>query len=155
MSLRLGDFGDMHQRGDVILAGDLGGGRVGFEQGGIVPAAHGVEVVAAVALVGGAGVALEAAQDGADVFLDHLELVGDGDAVAVVVDGEDGGGVQHADGVDRFPEDALGGGGVADAGPGDLVAVVREFLEWFSALRVDGTPPMHTPARPCAPFARR
>ena len=74
------------------------------------------------------GVALEALQDGEDVFFDHLELVWDGDAVAVVVDGDDRGRLQDADGVDAIPEHAFGGGGVADGRPGDLVAVVGEWI---------------------------
>ncbi len=129
MSLRLGDVDDVHQGRDVIFARDVSGGGVGFEQGGIIPGVDGVKVVAAVAILVGAGVALEALQDGADVFLDHLELVGDRDAVAIVVDGEHGGSFEHADGIDRFPEQAFGGGGVADGGEGDFVAVVREILE--------------------------
>ena len=103
----LGALGDVHQAGDVILAGDIRSGLVNFQQGGIIPGADGVDIKAAIAFLGRAGLALEAFQDGGDVLLDHLELVGDGDAVAVIENGDDRRCLQHADGVDRFPEQCL------------------------------------------------
>ncbi len=105
MSLRLGHVNDMHECGDVIFARDLGGGEVGFHEGGVIPRADGVMVVAVLYFVGRRErVTLEAFEQGADIFLDHLKLIGDGDAVAVVINGDDGGRFQHADRIDRLPE---------------------------------------------------
>ena len=88
VSLWLGDFGDVDERRDVVFARDFGGGCESFEQGGVIPGADGVVVIAALGFFGGlVGVALEPAQDFADVFFDHLELVRHRNAVAVIVDG--------------------------------------------------------------------
>ena len=70
-------------------------------------------------------------QDRAYVLLNHLELVGNRDAIAVIEDGYDGRGVQDADGVESLPEHSFGGRGVSDRCPGDLIPVMRELVEMF------------------------
>ena len=69
-------------------------------------------------------VALEAFEQGADIFLDHLKLIGDRNAIAVIINGDDGGRFQHADGVDRFPKQTFCGGCIADGCECDFVPVV-------------------------------
>ncbi len=126
MALRLGEFGDMHKGRHLLGAGDFGSLAVGQEQGGVIPAADGVDVEAVAALSGRAAEALE--QLG-DVFLGDLVLVGDRDAVAIIINGDDGGDAQHADRINRFPKQAFGGGSVADGGEDDLLAIFRELGE--------------------------
>jgi len=71
------------------------------------------------------GRAAEAGEQLREVLGD-LVLVGHGDTVAVVPDRQHHRRLQHADRVDRLPEQALGAAGVADGAEGHLVAMVRE-----------------------------
>ncbi len=125
VTLRLSDLDDVNQRGDVILARDFRRAEVGLDQRGIIPAAHGVMIEAALIL----SVAFKAFERGADIFLDHLKLIRHGDAVTVVIDGDDGGRFEHADGVDAFPKHAFGCGGVADSRKRDFISIARKIFE--------------------------
>ena len=129
MSLRLCDFYDMHQLWDVILACDLGGIGISFEQPGIIPAAHLIQVITPFTIVLETGITLKSLQNGMDVFLHHLELVGDRDAIAIVIDRDDGGRLQNADGIERLPEHPFSCGGIANAREYDLVPVFRKLGE--------------------------
>src|SRR5271157_2221911 len=60
MALRLSHFNDMDQLWDVIFACDLGRVLIGFDQRGIIPAAHLIQIVTALAFLFHAIVALEA-----------------------------------------------------------------------------------------------
>ena len=46
----MGGFGDVHQSGNVILAGCVGSFCVGLKQGRVIPGMNLIKVVAAVAL---------------------------------------------------------------------------------------------------------
>src|SRR6266536_3488526 len=116
MSLWLGYFSDVHKRGNVILAGNLGRVKIGFEQRGIIPTANLIKFIATFALFFETRVTLKSLQNGVDTFLDHLELVGDGNAIAIIIDGNDCRRLQYTNGIDRFPEHALRSRSVTDAG---------------------------------------
>src|SRR5215207_7595257 len=121
----------MHQRGDMMFARYLSRRRVGFYQRGIIPAAYLIQFISMRAIRLGAWLTLKALQDLVNVFLDHLELVGDGNPIPIVIDRDDRRRLQHTDRIDRFPEHALRGGGVANARKGDLVPVLRELSKVF------------------------
>jgi hypothetical protein len=59
MSLGLGHLGDVDQLRNMITAGDIRRGRISLQQGGKVPAADLVQVVAALALRVRTGLTLE------------------------------------------------------------------------------------------------
>ena len=98
----------MHQRGDVIFARDLGGAEIGFDKRGIIPGMDGVMIVSVLNFFKRrVGIALKAFKQCADIFLDHLKLIGNGNAIAVIIDRDDGRCFEHADGVDRFPKETF------------------------------------------------
>ncbi len=109
----------------MLGAGDACGAQEGIDEARIIPAGHGVNIVAPIA----ARLALEPLQQLRDAALGQLELVRHADAVVVVPDAEDHWPAEHARGVDGFPEHAFGTARVADRAEGDLVAVVRERRE--------------------------
>lgn len=76
MPLGLGGVGDMHQGGNVVLAGCVGCFLVGLQQRRVIPGLNLVEVVTAVALLSGARHTLKTLQNGGDIFFHHLELIG-------------------------------------------------------------------------------
>src|SRR5688572_13268997 len=125
MSLRLSHLGDMHQSRDMMLARYLCRGRIRFEQRGIIPAAHLIEIIAARTF----RTALEPPHNFVNVFLDHLISVGHGDTIAIIIDGDDRGRSQNADGIDRFPEHAFSRRRVANACERDFVTILRELIE--------------------------
>src|SRR5512135_1293027 len=112
----------------MVAAGEPGRPLVHSHQRWIVPASYLLKVEPSLALLLQAVISFEALQDGIDVFLHHLELVRHRDAVAVVIDRDDGGRLQHADRVNAFPEYPLSGRGIADACKRDLIPVARELL---------------------------
>ena len=136
MSLRLGHLIDMHKRRNMKLACDLRCVLIGFEQDRIIPAAYLEELVAALAFRLGARLALEALQNFVDVLLNHLELVRDRNSIAIVIDSNDCRRLEHANGIDRFPEHALRRRSVANTGEGHLVTVLRELGEAFEFLQL-------------------
>ena len=123
MPLRLRHLRDVQDRRDVLHAHDARRGDVRLAQRRVVPPFDGVDVVAFFLL----RIALESLQQLRDVALRHLEIVRHGDAVVVVPDGDDHRDLQHARGVDRFPEHPLGAARVADRSPRHFVATPREL----------------------------
>ena len=87
-------------RDHVLLARNLGCICIGLEQGRVVPAAYLMEIIAASTIFLAGRITLKSLQDRVDVFLDHLELVGDGNAIAVIIDGDDSRRPKNADRID-------------------------------------------------------
>ena len=96
--------------------------RIDLNERRIIPPLNGVDVKP----ISRIGIALETGQERGKILLGDLQFIGDGYAVAVIPNGDNGRGAQHADGVDRFPEQTFGAGGVADGAEGDFVAAARE-----------------------------
>ena len=136
VALRLCEICDVDQRWNVVPPRCPDGRLIRCQQRPIVPAGDLVQIEAALAVIVEAIVPFEPLEDGVDVLLHHLELVGDRDAVPVIVDGDDGGGLQHTNGVDSLPEHALGRGSIAYCGKGHLITVVREPLGILEVLQL-------------------
>ena len=119
MSLRLRHLGDMNDGRHVLHAHDRRGVNVRFTQRGIIPALDRIHVESLLLL----RIALKSFQQLGEIALRDLELIRDGDAIAVVPDGDEHRHLQHAPRIDRLPEHPLGAAGIADRAPGDLVAV--------------------------------
>src|SRR5207237_2891478 len=98
--------------------GDL---RVRLDERGIVPSSDDADLES-----GRTGLTLEARERGGDGALDRLELVRNGDPVAVVPHRHEERDLQHAGRGHRLPEQALARTGVADGRERDLLSVPRE-----------------------------
>ena len=120
--LRLDQFGNMDNHGHVFFAGDFFGLFVGFDQGGIVPAAH-AENFESVAFF----VPLKAFQYLGNVLLGGLVFGVHRNAVFVVPNADDHGYLKHACRIHRFPKKPFGRAGIAYGAPGNFVAVARKF----------------------------
>ena len=87
--------------------------------------------VLAPAIFIGAGLALKAAQDLVNIFLDHLELVRDGNPKSIVIDCNDGRRLQDTNGIYCLPEHTLRRGCVANACKRDFVTIFRKLSVLF------------------------
>ena len=109
----------------VLATRRLGRDAIDLAQSRIVPALDAVDVEPLLP----AHLALEAGKDVRDLGLGDLILPGHGNPVVVVPDRHQYGCAQHADCVDRFPEQPLGTTGVADRTEGDLGAFSGAGIE--------------------------
>ena len=86
---------------DLFHPGDLGSLGVGCHDRRVIPATDHVDVIPITAF---SWWALKAHQQLRDVLLGNLVFIRHRDAIAIVIYGQYGRAAQHADGVDRFPE---------------------------------------------------
>ncbi|MPM36564.1 hypothetical protein SDC9_83163 [bioreactor metagenome] len=124
MSQRLRGLGDVYQGGDVVFPGIFRGSLVDLDQLLVIPGMDRIKVVALVAFFCRAGFTLEPLQNGVNILFYHLKLVGNRDAIAVIVNGDDRWCMQNANGIDCLPEKTFRGRSVANGDPGHLIAVV-------------------------------
>ena len=108
VTLRLRHVNDMHKGRDVILTRDLGGAEIGFEERRVIPGVDSVMIESVLNFFEWKiGIALKAFEQCADIFLHHLKLVWDGNAVTVVIDRDDCGSFEYANRIDRFPKETF------------------------------------------------
>ena len=121
MALGLGDLLHVHEYRSVVVATVGCGTFVGGDQLRVVPA-FGAENLKP---VGGAAF-FKPGQGFTDGLLDGLVFLLDTDAVPVVPHAHKHGHFQHAGRVHGFPEEAFGGGRIANGTESNLVASVGE-----------------------------
>ena len=94
----------------------------------IVPPSHDVKINARAA----AGTMTETFQDSGDVAFGHLKRVGNRDTESVIPDREQHRRLQHANGIDRFPEKTFSTTGISDRAKYNFIAVGCEETGTFA-----------------------
>ena len=130
MALRLRHLGDVDQRGLVLSPHLVDRGRVGLDERGVIPSAGDVDIDARPV------VRTEASEHVGDRCLRGFRGDWHRDSVSVIPHRHRHRDLEHARGVDRLPEQALAGRGVADGPERDLVAIDGEPVLCILQLRV-------------------